>query len=124
MSKQTKADKPQTAAGPQIQRREAWVKLGETFPEYEGFEFKVWVNAPTRLWDGLQAGEEAKVLQSAQSLFLGHNNWLDFDGAPYAQPTETAFWEDIPTELASCMFVVAQQAMLALPKSAAPKKRR
>jgi hypothetical protein len=119
VSKQVKA-----AVGPQIQRREAWVKLGETFPEYEGFDFKVWVNAPTRLWDGLQAGDEATVLKSAQSLFLGHNGWIDFEGEAYAQPTEAAFWEDIPTELASCMFVVAQQAMLALPKSAAPKKRR
>ena len=37
---------------PQLQRRVVTVSLQQ---EYEGFEFELWVNAPTKSWEALQA---------------------------------------------------------------------
>ena len=109
--------------GPQIRRREAWVDLPE---EYEGFRFKVWLNAPSRLWVDIgSAGDDEDTAQSAlRQIVLEHNGWLDFDGQPYPQPDKAVFWEDIPTELAACMLIATQQEMGKLPNSLAPTKRR
>ncbi len=108
-------------AAPRIKRREAWVELPD---EYEGFKFLVWVNAPTKLWQELGSGDEARGLEAMRKLMLDHNGWLDFDGEPYPPASEPAFWEEIPTELAACMLVAAQVEMQKLPKSLAPKNRR
>lgn len=107
--------------GPQVKRREAWVDLPA---EYEGFKFRVWLNAPTRIWAELTGENEAQSLEALRSLVLEHNSWLDFDGQPYPPANEAKFWEDIPTELAACMLVATQVEMQKLPNSIAPQRRR
>lgn len=126
-------------SGPQVKRRTRWLALPD---EYEGFEVEVWVNAPTRLWMDIQASteidpdwsddeiaaaasaDEARRQVAASKLFLAHNGWRDFDGNEYPPPSEATFWEDIPTELAACIFTLARTATTDLPNSLAPKRRR
>lgn len=110
---------------PQIQRRESWVQLPD---EYEGFEFKLWLNAPSKLWVAIgqagAAGSEDEAQAALAKIVLEHNGWLDFEGNEYPQPGQADFWEEIPTELAACMLVVCQEAMGRLPNSLAAKRRR
>lgn len=110
-----------TDKGPQIKRRETWVELPA---EYEGFKFRVWLNAPARLWGDLNADNEKQTLAALQQLVLEHNGWLDFDGKPYPPASEPQFWTEIPTELAACMLVATQTEMQTLPNSIAPQRRR
>lgn len=109
--------------GPKIQRREKWVELPD---EYKGFEVKIWVNAPTKLWTaiGNAARDEAAAQDAAQKIVIEHNGWLDFDGTPYPQPGTLEFWEDIPTELAGLIFALIQHEMGNLPNSIATQRRR
>jgi hypothetical protein len=116
--------------------------------EYEGFKFKLWVNAPSSLWSvllvgsqvdelGEDASEDEEAAQAAaaavkeaelqgvlQKLVLEHNGWRDFEGETYPQPSEVAFWEIIPTELAACVIAASQVEMRKLPNSIASRKRR
>lgn len=112
---------PPAPAGPRIKRREVWVALSN---EYEGFQIKIWVNAPTKLWMSLGSGDEEENREIAAKLFLAHNGWLDFDGNPYPQPNNAEFWEEIPQELAGVIIASAQKEMQNLPNSVAPKRRR
>lgn len=109
--------------GPQIKRRERWVKLPE---EYEGFEFQVWVNAPAKFWTTAVSPdtEEPERVEALSKIVIAHNGWLDFDGEPFPQPNEAGFWEAIPTELAACVIASVQNEMTRLPNSLAPQKRR
>jgi hypothetical protein len=109
--------------GPQVKRREKWLDLPA---EYEGFRVKVWVNAPTRLWVALQAADvtEQERQAAAMQLVLETNGWQDFDGAPYPPPSEIKFWEEIPTELAACVFAGLRAEIGRLPNSLAPTNRR
>lgn len=107
--------------GPQVKRREVWVELPA---EYEGFRFRVWVNAPSKVWNELTGPDEKQSLEALQQLVLEHNGWLDFDGQPYPPAGEKKFWEEIPTELAACMLVATQVEMQKLPNSIAPQRRR
>lgn len=106
---------------PQVKRREVWVSLPD---EYEGFEFKLWVNAPTKLWMQLGSGNEERSSAAIQKLVLDHNGWLDFDGNAYPEVAEQAFWEEIPTELAACMLAAAQVEIQKLPNSLMPRRGR
>lgn len=129
-------------AGPQIKRRETWVDLPD---EYEGFKFKVWVNAPARVWNELNpatsdeasdeasdeeaaareaAAREATAQAAPRQIVLEHNGWRDFDGQPFPPADDPAFWEAIPTELAACVLVAARVEMGKLPNSIAPQRRR
>ncbi|NJN53281.1 MAG: hypothetical protein HC804_00110 [Anaerolineae bacterium] len=113
--------------GPRVQRREKWIELPG---DYAGFQFKVWVNAPTKLWTmiGKLATDEAENssegMEGLKQIILEHNGWRDFDDNPYPPASETAFWEEIPTELAGCIIIATQTEMGKLPNSLAPKKRR
>lgn len=122
----------QEEIGPQIKRREAWVDLPD---EYEGFQFKLWVNAPSKLWTDLTASSnkdddasrndnEDMRVAALRQIVLEHNGWRDFDNTPFPPASEAEFWEKIPTELAACILVAAQVEMRKLPNSIAPKKRR
>lgn len=131
-------------AAPQIKRREKWVSLSD---EYEGFYFKLWVNAPTNLWnDVAKAGTviksdsddeddvaeakamaaeiETNAMAALKKIVLAHNSWLDFDGNEYPPTSDDAFWEQVPTELLSCIYVESQIAMSELPNSRRRNKRR
>lgn len=107
--------------GPRIKRRETWVELPE---EYAGFAFRVWLNAPSRIWSELTTGGESQALEALRQLVLEHNGWLDFEGKPYPPASEAEFWEEIPTELAACMLVATQVEIQKLPNSMAPQRRR
>jgi hypothetical protein len=104
-----------------VKRREAWVELPT---EYEGFKFRVWLNAPSRLWTELTGESEAASLTALRSLVLEHNGWRDEEGQPYPPASEARFWEEIPTELAACVLVATQVEMQKLPNSMAPQRRR
>lgn len=107
--------------GPRISRREVWIALPK---EYEGFEIKVWVNAPTRIWVALDSGDETEIREALGQLIIEHNGWLDFDGKLYPPAGKAEFWDEIPTELAACVLALAQQEMQRLPNSLAPQRRR
>lgn len=112
------------ATGPQIPRRETWVDLPE---EYPGFRVLVWVNAPARLWNPVNNPNPVSNQQieaALRQICLEHNGWLDFEGQPYPPPTETEFWQLIPTELAASMIEVARVASRQLPNSLALKRRK
>lgn len=113
------------ATAPKIQRRERWVELPD---EYEGFKFRVWVNAPTKLWTAIgragEGGNEEQVVDALKQIVLEHNGWLDFDGQPYPPANTSEFWEEVPTELAACVIAATQAEQTKLPNSLAPKRRR
>ena len=121
----------ENGTGPQIKRRESWVELPD---EYEGFKFKMWVNAPARIWRDLDpsaqnGSDEAEaregIAQAALRLIvLEHNGWRDFDGELFPPADDPAFWEAIPTELGACVLVAARVEMGKLPNSMAPQRRR
>ena len=117
----TKGKNASNGHGPQIKRRTAWVALPD---EYEGFEFEVWVNAPTRLWTQLTGGDEDAAQEAMRKIIIGHNGWLDFDGEPYPPADDPRLWEEVPTELAVCVLAAAQKEMTKLPNSLAPTGRR
>lgn len=104
---------------PRIRRRETWVPLPG---EYDGFEVRVWVNAPSRLWNQLTEGDEQDALDALQEIVLEHNGWLDFEGEPYPPASDPAFWEAIPTELAAVVLAAAQQEIQRLPNSMRPRR--
>jgi hypothetical protein len=112
---------PQLGTGPRVVRREEWVELPK---EYAGFKFRLWVNAPTRLWNDVTSGDEERGRAALAKIVLEHNGWCDFDGAVYPPTTAPEFWEAIPTELLAVMLVVSQAEMGKLPNSLAPRKRR
>lgn len=109
------------STGPQIKRRETWVDLPK---EYDGFSFRVWLNAPARIWTDLASDKETTAREAIQKLVLEHNGWLDFDGKPYPLASDPKFWEEIPTELAACMLAASQAEIQKLPNSMAPQRRR
>ena len=102
-------------------RREAWVDLPK---EYPGFRFKMWVNAPQRLWNDVTGGGDEVGKAALSKIVLEHNGWVDSDGAPYPALPDPEFWEAIPTELLAVMLTMAQLEMMKLPNSLAPKRRR
>lgn len=108
-------------AGPRVQRREAWVNLPDA---YAGFRMRIWVNAPSRIWDQISSEERATIVNGLQAVILEHNGWLDFDGEPYPPPSAPSFWDAIPTELLGVMITAAQIELGKLPKSMAPQRRR
>lgn len=107
--------------GPQIRRRETWIVLPG---EYEGFSFRVWVNAPGKLWADINSGNEKKAVEALQQVVLEHNGWLDFDSNLYPPADTPEFWQAIPTELAACVLVSTQTEMQKVPNSLAPMSRR
>ncbi|HXI16391.1 MAG TPA: hypothetical protein VNM48_08460 [Chloroflexota bacterium] len=106
--------------GPRIPKRETWVALPE---EYPGFRIKLWINAPKRVVDTLSQGEEG-ARAMLKSCVTEHNGWLDEDGAPLPQPTQDGFWDTIPTELATLIITLYQEAVFALPNSILSRKNR
>lgn len=102
-------------------RREAWADLPK---EYPGFRFRMWLNAPQRLWSDVMSGDEDAVRAALTKIVLEHNGWVDSDGQPYPALPDPEFWEAIPTELLAVMLAVAQLEIIKLPKSLMPQKRR
>jgi hypothetical protein len=102
---------PAVVDGPRVKRRESWVELPEP---YEGFRFRLWTTAPTRVWMRVAAGgDDAEA--ALRSLILEHNGWADEDGVPYPPPTDPELWVAIPTELAAFVLKAAQAEMGKLP---------
>jgi hypothetical protein len=106
---------------PRIARREAWVELPEA---YAGFKFKLWVNAPQRLWQDVASGDETRARAALAQIIMEHNGWLDYDGQPFPPASDPALWEAAPTELAALIITAANAEMMRLPNSLAPRKRR
>lgn len=111
----------EASSGPRVQRREVWVDLP---PEYEGFKFRMWVNAPALVWNEIWSGDNDRIEAGLRKIVLEHNTWCDFDGHPYPPVSDTLFWELVPTELVSCIIVTAQTEIGRLPNSLAPKRRK
>lgn len=111
----------QSTPAPRIARRDNWVQLPD---EYAGFRFKLWVNAPQRLWNEVASGEQERAKLALAQIVSEHNGWVDFDGQPYPLASDPTLWDAVPTELAAVVIAAANQEMLRLPNSLAPKKRR
>ena len=108
--------------GPRITRRYSWVELPE---EYAGFKFKLWVNAPTKLWNQLtEGGDEAEMRAAIRQLIIEHNSWRNFDGEPFPAANSPEFWDEIPTELAALIIVSSQAEIEKLPFSVAATRQR
>lgn len=144
---QTQLPATVVVAGPRLPRRETWVNLPG---DYDGFRFKLWVNAPKRLWnavfaaaataeDEIQPDDTPAMVQTKadrlkaradaasaalQQIVLEHNGWLDDQGQPFSPASEPAFWDEIPNELAGLVLASAALEQGKLPNSLAPKKRR
>jgi len=110
------------ADGPRVQRRETWVDIGDP---YAGFQFRLWVNAPVRLWNDVWSGRTNGIIRAALlQIVLEHNGWRDEHGAPYPAASDPAFYDAIPNELFSFVLTVAQEESQRLPNLRALKKRR
>lgn len=110
------------AAGPRIPKREVWVDLPDAYP---GFRFRAWVNAPKRIVEMLSPEHgETGVRSMLKQCITQHNGWVDYDGQEYAQPTEDAFWDEIPTELATLVIALYQEEVFKLPNSVIARGRR
>lgn len=107
--------------GPQILRREAWVDLPQE--AYPGFKLRVWLNHPFQLQQDLMGTDPEKSMSALRRVALEHNGWRDYDGSEYPAIEEDAFWEQIPTELASCVIALTRSAPHDLPKSLLPTPR-
>src|SRR5690349_21419419 len=104
--------------GPRLPRRESgWVALPEP---YQAFEFRFWLNAPQRLWNDVQGGDDQVGKKALTQIVLEHNAWADTDGTPFPPASEVACWDAVPTELLAVVLVVCNTEMTALAKSLAP----
>lgn len=97
---------PQTALP--MQRKERWLPLHPT--EYPGWEIKVWLNYPRRLRDaafysGTDPQQKEERLAALRRIVLAHNGWADDEGVPFPPADTEAFWEDIPDEVGSAIFL-------------------
>jgi hypothetical protein len=126
----------QNGSAPRIQRREKWLDLPD---EYAGFKIKVWINAPTKLWNDILYAEEYDetndseaetdrktdiVFNALKQIVLEHNGWLDFDGNPIPAANTIEFWDTIPTELSACIIAAVQRGAYDLPNSMRPQRRK
>ena len=84
------------AQAPRAPRLLRWCDV----PEYEGFQYKLFVNFPQRLLVDIQSGDAAKSRKALQTIILEHNGWLDAEGEPYPPADAEDFWEQIPLHLA------------------------
>lgn len=90
-------------------------------PEYDGFQYRAYLNFPQRLMLDLQSGEESRIRTALQSIIIDHNGWCDADGSPYPEAADASFWDAIPTHLAIRIVrginEEIRSAPLALPRS-------
>ena len=93
-------------AGPRLTRREVWFDLPD---EYAGFRAKVWVNYPRRLNDDLATGDSGKIVAVLRQIVLEHNDWRDYDGAPFPPASTAEFWAAIPDELAAAVIILLRE---------------
>jgi hypothetical protein len=92
-------------AVPYLERRTAWFDIAD----YPGRQIQLWVNLPQRVLNDLASGERPRIEPVLRRVVLAHRvfldgedrgPWLDFDRQPLPPPSEAAFWDEIPTEMA------------------------
>ena len=64
-----------------------------------------------------QDESEKRRLDALTRIVLEHNNWVDEDDNPYPQANTHAFWQAIPTELASAILVLVRREASRLPNA-------
>ena len=118
---------PPPATGPALRmpRREMWVELPQD--AYPGFEVRLWVNYPTKERESIKSGDVDRALTALQHVVLAtrvrngtavvFEGWPDEDGNPLPPPTERAFWDAIPDELAATLISLLVVESERLPKS-------
>lgn len=84
------------SSGPRIMRLVRWCDV----PEYEGFQYKAYLNFPQRLLLDVQSGDAERSKAALKKIILEHNGWCDEEGNPFPPATDDAFWDEIPTHLA------------------------
>ena len=67
--------------------------------------------------EAARSGDADRGFAALGQIVLEHNGWCDEDGVPYPPPGERAFWDAIPTELASVVIVLVQREAQRLPNS-------
>ena len=88
-----------------------------TLPEpYNDFSIDAWANFPQSLLREMGSGDEGRVMGAMTQIVTGHD-LVDFDGADYPPPSEAAFWEAIPTDLAVVIMQSIQAEVGKLPKA-------
>lgn len=132
---------PAAPAGPVIGKRIEWFPRKNDHDDaannfraaYPGFFFQIWVNYPQRLSGDLLANDEDRDLQNdrirraLKQIVVAHNGWRMPDEAtgaeePLPPPTDDAFWDLIPNELATAMMLFVLRAGAALPNSMLPPR--
>ncbi len=112
----------QPPVGPRLPRRESdWVPLPDP---YAGFSFRFWLNAPQRLWNDVQSGDDERGKAALTKIVLEHNNWNDTDGTVFPAAGDVACWDAIPTELLAVVLVICNAEMMKLPNSLVPRTKR
>ena len=107
-----------TASGPRVHRREVWADLPvEAAESYPDFRVKLWANFRRSLLDEITSGDNDRVSIALRRIVLEHNGWCDEDGQPYPSASDAAFWDAIPTELATLIVIVIQREATRLPNS-------
>ncbi len=104
--------------GPRVHRREVWADLpAEAAESYPDFRVKLWANFRRSLLDEITSGDNDRVSVALRRIVLEHNGWCDEDGESYPPASDAAFWDAIPTELASLIVIVIQREATRLPNS-------
>jgi hypothetical protein len=106
------------ASGPRVRRREVWAELPtEAADSYPDFRVKLWANFRRSLLEEITSGDNDRVSVALHQIVLEHNGWCDEDGEPYPPASDAAFWDAIPTELASLIIIAIQREATRLPNS-------
>jgi hypothetical protein len=113
------ADIAATAPAPRFTRRDVWIDLGDTHPDYAGFRLLIWRNYRADLLDQVveraNVGDKAGALERLGAIVLEHNGWQSEDGTPLPAPQTAGFWDAIPHELGPLIIQAVRQEAARLP---------
>jgi hypothetical protein len=108
---------PRIAPPAEIGRRLPHRIVTLPLPEpYQEFSIEAWINFPQSLMQGMASGDEARIMDALTQIVVSHD-LVDFDGQPYPQASERAFWEAIPTDLAMVIMQAINDQVGKLPKA-------
>jgi hypothetical protein len=110
---------PATAV-PFFERRETWLDVAD----YPGRQVRLWLNVPQSLVNDVSGDDRERRAAALRRMVLAHRvfmdgqdcgPWQDFDQQPLPPPSEPAFWDAIPLDVAVAILRLVSEAPLALP---------
>jgi hypothetical protein len=111
---------PATAV-PFFERREAWLDIAD----YPGRQVRLWLNVSQSVVNDVSGDDRERRAAALRRMVLAHRvvdaagvgagPWQDFDQQPLPPPSEPAFWDAIPLDVAVAILRLVSEAPLALP---------